>query len=186
MNGSRIQPSKAGRRPAARGVERPTGGAAVGGSDRPGGRGGAALRTMGDDRLVTYMEATVFLNYSTQMLEYLERTGKLVPTVVLDPTGERMYTLGDLREYRDKYRRTDGLTMQEVMAKYGVTQDTVRWHFNKKRHLRPIGMRGHGFVYSHEDVEMVAHLESWIEARPHHPVPVLTRPLPRVKVGPSL
>lgn len=140
--------------------------------------------TLGADRLVTYQEATEFLGYSPSMLEYAEKMGRLEPAVTLDQNGERMYRMGDLRAYNKRWRNPPGLTLQDIVGRYNVTQFQARFSMTGKRNVEPVGVRGQTFVWTEEDVEMVAALDGWERRKTETATPLLEHPLPPEKVGP--
>lgn len=143
------------------------------------------VQNMGNDRLVTYQEATEFLGYSPSMLEYAEVMNRLVPSVVLEQNGERMYRVGDLKEYKRRWRNPLGLTLQDIAERYIVEQFQARSALTGKRNIEPIGQRSQAFAWAEDDVEMVAALEGWRRRKPETATPVLARPLPPERVSPA-
>lgn len=105
-------------------------------------------------------DACKYLGIHKQSLEKHQRSGKLVYDYQFS-NGERMYKLLTLEAYKARWQ-SPMLTQHEVADMFHVSEETVKYHFRRKRSITPDARRGSFGTYSDSKVLMIAKSEKWI------------------------
>ena len=108
----------------------------------------------------TATKACEYLGIHKQSLEKYQRSGKLMFDYQF-ANGERAYKHSTLEAYKTRWQ-SKMMTQEEVGIMFGVSPETVKYHFRRKRNLTPDADRGQFGTYSDNKVLMVARSEYWV------------------------
>lgn len=115
---------------------------------------------MNIEKTFSATDACKYLGIHKQSLEKHQRSGKLVYDYQFS-NGERMYKLATLEAYKARWQ-SPMLTQHDVADMFHVSDETVKYHFRRKRSITPDARRGNFGTYSDSKVLMIARSEGWI------------------------